>query len=404
MALYVQKYGGSSVGDVEKIKNVARRIVETSTEDDQVLAVVSAVGDTTDELIELAEQVANVRPKREMDLLMSAGEVISSALVAMAVEDQGRSAVALTAHQLGIKTDLAHTKARILRIEEERVREELEADKIVIAAGFQGTTEEQDVTTLGRGGSDTTAVALAAALEADECEIFTDVDGVFTADPRVVSEAHKIDTVSYEEMLELASLGTQVLQVRAVEFAWKYDVKVHVRSSFHKESGTIIKGCGETMEDVEVRAVTSDKNQTRFTVIDVPDKPGMAAQIFGALAECDINVDMIVQSSPAHKEGANDISFTVARSDSGEALEALDEIIELDCGNNLTTDNEIAKVSVVGSGMRNHPGVARKLFSVLGEGDINIEMISTSEIKISVLISETDTEQAVQFLHEAFEL
>lgn len=392
------------MASAEKIRNVAERIVKTANQGHRVLAVVSALGDTTDELIDLAEEVSEVRPKREMDLLMSSGEVISSALLAMAVEDQGKDAVALVAHQLGIKTDLAHTKARIQDIEDERIRSELDAGKIVIAAGFQGITEEQDVTTLGRGGSDTTAVALAAALDADECEIFTDVDGVFTADPRVVSDAEKIDKISCEEMLELASLGTQVLQVRAVEFAWKHDVKIHVRSSFHEESGTLIMGSDHPMEDVEVRAVTSDKDQTRFTVLDVPDKPGMAGKIFGALSECDINVDMIVQSSPAHSEGANDISFTVARSDSGEAMEALDEVIELDCGQSLTTDNEIAKVSLVGSGMRNHPGVAQKLFAVLGEAGINIEMISTSEIKISVLIAESKTEEATQVLHDSFDL
>ncbi len=404
MELHVQKYGGSSVADVDKIKNVARRIVETADQGNQVVAVVSALGDTTDELIELAEEVSNIRPKREMDLLMSTGEVISSALLAMAVADEGKDARALIAHQLGIKTDFTHTKARILNIDDQRLRQELEAGNIVIAAGFQGITEEEDVTTLGRGGSDTTAVALAAALDADECEIYTDVDGVFTANPQVVKGAHKIDRISPEEMLELASLGAEVLQVRAVEFAWKYNVKLHVRSSFNDQIGTIITGSDEDMEDVEVRAVTSDDDQTRFTVLDVPDKPGMAGKIFGALADADINVDMIVQSSPVHKEGANDISFTVSRTDSAEALEILDELVETGCGSELTTDDAISKVSVVGSGMRNHPGVAQKLFNALGGAGINIETISTSEIKISVLVSEKQSDEAVQILHDVYEL
>ncbi len=404
MALYVKKFGGSSVADVKKIKNVAERIVETADRGHQVLAVVSALGDTTDELIELADQVSTIQPKREMDLLLSTGEVISSALLAMAVEEAGKRATALTAHQLGIQTDLTHTRARILGIDGERIKAELAAGKIVIAAGFQGVTENLDVTTLGRGGSDTTAVALAAALDADQCEIYTDVDGVFTANPAVVPEAKKIERIGYEEMLELASLGTEVLQVRAVEVAWKFQVEVHVRSSFNKQLGTIITGSDQVMEDVQVRAVTVDEDQTRFTVHAVPDKPGMAGKIFGALAAREINVDMIVQSSPVSSDSLNDISFTVSRTDSAEALETLDELVELGCGTKLTVDDEVAKVSVVGSGMRNHPGVARDLFTALGEAGINIETISTSEIKISVLVRAARADQSVKILHSLFDL
>ena len=404
MSFYVQKYGGSSVANVEKIKNVARRVVETAREGNQVLAVVSALGDTTDELIKLAREVSSVHPRREMDLLMATGEMVSSALLAMAIEDLGANAVALTAPQMGIRTDFSHTRARILHIDGERIWDELENDRIVVAAGFQGITEDMDITTLGRGGSDTTAVALAAALEADECEIYTDVDGVFTADPGRAESAHKIDTINYEEMLEMASLGAEVLQVRAVEFAWKYEVKLHVRSSFTDEKGTIIQGSDEEMEEVEVRGVTADVDQTRITVADVPDKPGVAAEIFGKLADLDINVDMIVQSSATHSEGANDISFTVGKNDFDEALQAVENTISQLGGKGITTDDSIAKVSVVGTGMRNHPGVARKLFGTLGEAGINIEMISTSEIKISVIVAEEDTDRAVQLLHEVFEL
>jgi len=404
VAFYVQKYGGSSVANVDKIKNVARRIVKTAREGNQVLAVVSALGDTTDELIELSRQVSSVHPRREMDLLMATGEMVSSALLAMAIEGLGAEAIALTAPQMGIRTDFAHTKARILHIDGERIWEELNNDRIVVAAGFQGMTEDMDITTLGRGGSDTTAVALAAALEADGCEIYTDVDGVFTADPRRTEDAHKIEVLNYEEMLEMASLGAEVLQVRAVEFAWKYEVKLHVRSSLTEKKGTIIQGSDETMEEVEVRGVTADVDQTRITVADVPDQPGVAARIFGKLADLNINVDMIVQSSATHSEGANDISFTVSKMDFDEALEAVEEAVEELGGGGINTDDSIAKVSVVGTGMRNHPGVARKLFGALGSAEINIEMISTSEIKISVIVAEEDTDKAVQLLHNTFEL
>lgn len=404
MALYIQKYGGSSVADVERIRNVARRIVETAREDNRVLAVVSALGDTTDALIDMAREVSDVQPRREMDLLMSTGEVISSALVAMAITDLGEDAVALTAHQLGIRTDPAHTRARILRIEGDRIWEEFERGRIVVATGFQGITENRDVTTLGRGGSDTSAVALAGALNADRCEIYSDVNGVYTGDPNLVDDAHLMSRISYEEMLEMASLGGQVMQARAVAYAWRYNVDVYVRSSFNDEPGTLITSGGNDMETVDVRAVTVDNNQTRLTVKDVEDKPGVAGTIFGALADRDINVDMIVQSSGASQQAQNDISFTVDRVDYDDALETMKQVVEDMGGKEITGDPEVAQVSVVGTGMRDHPGVAKKVFQTLGQADINIEMISTSEIRISVVVEDSEAERAVRLLHEAFEL
>jgi len=405
VSFYVQKYGGSSVADPEKLRNVARRIVKTAEDGHQVLAVVSAMGDMTDELIDLSRQVSTSHPKREMDLLMSTGETISSALLAMAITEMGHEAVALTAHQMGIKTNVAHTKARILNIEGRRIWDELDEDRIVVAAGFQGVTDDRDITTLGRGGSDTTAVALAAVLEADECEIYSDVEGVFTADPRVVEDAHKIDRINYEEMLELASLGTGVMQVRAVEFGWKYGVDIHVRSTFSDKPGTLITQEGEdNMEEVDVRAVTADLDQTRISVMDVPDKPGIAGTIFGELADRNINVDMIIQSSAAREDLENDISFTVSQSDYEEARDSIEELMDEMGGKGVTSDDQIAKISVVGTGMRNHPGVAKKLFNTLGQQGINIEMISTSEIKISVVVDKEDADEAVNLLHDAFEL
>ncbi len=404
MALYVQKYGGSSVADTDKIRNAARRIVNTAREGNRVLAVVSALGDTTDGLIDLAREVSDVHPRREMDLLMSTGEVISSALVAMAIEDLGEKAVALTAHQMGIQTDRAHTRARILEIEGDRIWEEFERGRIVVATGFQGVTEAQDVTTLGRGGSDTSAVALAAALDADRCEIFTDVDGVYTADPGLVEEPHRIPRIRYEEMLELASLGGQVMQARAAAYAWRYNVEVHVRSTFNPGPGTLITDGGDDMETVDVRAVTVDWNQTRITVKDLEDRPGVAGRLFGALADEDINVDMIVQSSGADVEAQNDISFTVDRLDFEEAVSTMEGVVADMGGRDITGDPDVAQVSVVGTGMRDHPGVAKRVFETLGDADINIEMISTSEIRISVVVDEEDAERAVGLLHEAFEL
>lgn len=404
MSFYVQKYGGSSVADPEKIRNVARRIVDTAREGNQVLAVVSALGNTTDQLIDLAREVSDTHPSREMDLLMSTGETQSSALLTMAIEDLGEEAVALTAHQMHIQTDVSHTKARILDIDGERIRNEFEQGKIVVAAGFQGITEDGDITTLGRGGSDTTAVALASVLDANRCDIFTDVEGVFTADPRIVEDAHRIPRIDYEEMLELASLGTEVLQVRAVEFGWKYGVDIQVRSSFNDNPGTIITEGGKEMEEVDVRAVATDMDQTRISIKDVPDQPGIAATLFGALADENINVDMIVQSSGAREEVQNDISFTVGRRDFDEAVESTRNTAEQLEAEGITTHEDVAQVSVVGTGMRNHPGVAKKVFSALGDNDINIEMISTSEIRISVIINDSDVEEAVNVLHDVFDL
>lgn len=404
MSFYVQKYGGSSVADPDKIRNVAERIVETAREGHQVLAVVSALGNTTDQLIDLAREVSNTHPSREMDLLMSTGETQSSALLTMAIEDLGEEAVALTAHQMRIRTDVSHTKARILDIDAERIRREFDDGKIVVAAGFQGITEDGDITTLGRGGSDTTAVALASVLDADRCDIFTDVEGVFTADPRMVEDAHRIPEIDYEEMLELASLGTEVLQVRAVEFGWKYGVDVQVRSSFNDNPGTIITEGGKNMEEVDVRAVATDMDQTRISIKDVPDQPGIAATLFGALADENINVDMIVQSSGARQEVQNDISFTVGRRDFDAAVESTRETAEKLDAEGITTHEDVAQVSVVGTGMRNHPGVAKKVFSALGDNDVNIEMISTSEIRISVIVNDADVEEAVNVLHDVFDL
>lgn len=406
MAFYVQKYGGSSVADPDKIRNVAERIVETARDGHQVLAVVSALGDTTDQLIDLAREVSSTHPRREMDLLMSTGETQSSALLTMAIEDLGEEAVALTAHQMRIQTDVSHTKARILDIDGERIRNEFDKGNIVVAAGFQGITENGDITTLGRGGSDTTAVALASVLGADRCDIFTDVEGVFTADPRIVEDAHKISTIEYEEMLELASLGTEVLQVRAVEFGWKHGVDIQVRSSFNDKPGTLITEGDETetMEKVDVRAVATDHDQARISIKDVPDQPGIAATIFGALADDNINVDMIVQSSGATEQAQNDISFTVGGNDFDPAVEITERTAAEIGGDGVTTHEDVAQVSVVGTGMRNHPGVAKKVFNALGEAGVNIEMISTSEIRISVAISEDQVEEAVNVLHEAFDL
>jgi aspartate kinase len=404
VAFYVQKYGGSSVADPEKIRNVAERIVETYREGNQVLAVVSARGDSTDELIDLAREVSDTHPRREMDLLMATGETQSSALLAMAIEDLGEEAVALTAHQMRIQTDVSHTKARILDIDGKRIRREFDTGKIVVAAGFQGVTDQGDITTLGRGGSDTTAVALASVLDADRCDIFTDVEGVFTADPRMVDEAHRIPRIDYEEMLELASLGTEVLQVRAVEFGWKYNVDIQVRSSFNDDPGTIITEGGTDMEEVDVRAVATDLDQTRISVKDVPDQPGIAAKLFGGLADENINVDMIVQSSGAREEVQNDISFTVSRRDFDGAVRRTRRTSDELNAQGVTTHEDVAQVSVVGTGMRNHPGVAKKVFSALGEHDINIEMISTSEIRISVIIQDDQVEEAVNILHDTFDL
>ncbi len=401
--LVVQKYGGTSVGDIDKIKNVAKRVAKTKDAGHKVVVVVSAMAGETDRLIGLAQQLAEIPDEREMDLLLSSGERVSAALLAIALKAMGYKARSFTGRQAGFITDEAHTKARIKRIEAKNILDALDRDEIAVVAGFQGVSElSHDVTTLGRGGSDTTAVALAAALNADVCEIYTDVAGVFTADPRIVPEARKIDRICFEEMLEMASAGAKVLQVRSVEIGMKYGIPIHVRSTFSEEEGTMVVPFTKEMEEVLVSAVTYDKNQARVTVIDVPDRPGIAAAIFRPIADANINVDVIVQN--VSHEGLTDLSFTVARTDLPKAVKVIENVVKEIGAKGYTTEDRIAKVSVVGVGMRSHPGVAAKMFETLAKEGINILMISTSEIKISCVIDEKYTELAVRALHEAFNL
>lgn len=400
--LVVKKFGGSSLKDLGRIKAVARRISKDKTSGQDLIVVVSAMGDTTDELIALAQGITDLPVEREMDMLISTGEQVSASLLAIALNDIGCPAISLTAQQVGILTDSTHTKARIIEIDTKRIQRELKRDKIVVVTGFQGMTAEEDITTLGRGGSDTTAVALAAVLGADVCEIYTDVDGVYTADPNIVKGVKKLDSISYEEMLEMASLGAKVLQSRSVEFAKKFGVVLHVRSSFSKREGTLVLEEGNMMEKVLVSGVTSDPNQAKITILRVPDRPGVAARIFGALADAAINVDMIIQSSS--EEGSNDISFTVAKDDLKKGLKSLEKVSRDLNAAGVTADDGVAKVSIVGVGMRIHPGVAARMFATLAKGAINIEMISTSEIKISCVIRREDMEKAVRLLHQAFDL
>lgn len=402
MALIVQKYGGTSVATPERIKRVAERIVRTKQEGHQVVVVVSAMGDTTDNLIDLAQKISPQPDEREMDMLVATGEQASSALMAIALHALGEPAISLTGAQVEILTDEVHSKARIVKIGADRIRKELEAGKIVIVAGFQGITREQDITTLGRGGSDTTAVALAAVLAASSCEIYTDVEGVFTADPRIVPEARKLSRISYEEMLEMASLGAKVLHARSVEFAKKYGIIIHVRSSFTDQEGTIVTEEDKEMEDVLITGVTHDENQAKVTIVDVPDQPGMAAKIFSTLAAANINVDMITQSSSA--TGTNDISFTIEENSLEKVLPLVEQLAKDLTAWGITSDRKIAKISVVGVGMRSHAGVAAKVFEALGSEGINIQMISTSEIKISFIIERDRAAQAVKAIHQAFEL
>lgn len=402
MALIVQKYGGTSVATPERIKRVAERIVRTKKEGNQVVVVVSAMGDTTDHLIDLAQKIAPQPDEREMDMLVATGEQASSALMAIAIHTLGEPAISLTGAQVEILTDEVHTKARIVKIGADRIRKELKEGKIVIVAGFQGITREQDITTLGRGGSDTTAVALAAVLAASSCEIYTDVDGVFTADPRIVPEARKLSRIAYEEMLEMASLGARVLHARAVEYAKKYGVVIHVRSSFTDQEGTIVTEEDKDMEDVLVTGVTHDEKQAKITIVDIPDQPGMAAKIFSTLASANINVDMITQSSSATE--TNDISFTVEEISLEKSMVLAEQLAKDLHAWGVTSDRNIAKISVVGIGMRSHAGVAARMFETLGAEGINIQMISTSEIKISIIIERAQTVQAVKAIHQAFEL
>jgi len=402
MALIVQKFGGSSVADVECLQRVAGRVRASHEEGHRVVVVVSAMGDTTDELVRLAKQI-NPRPSdREMDMLLSTGEQISSALLAMALHASGVEAVSMTGPQAGIFTDHVHTKAKITGIRPERIHEHLDKGRVVIVAGFQGLTPTADIATLGRGGSDTTAVALAAALKGQRCQIFTDVEGVFTADPRVVRTARKLDEIAYDEMLELASLGAKVLQSRAVEFGKKYDVELEVLSTFSGVPGTTVKAEVARMEHIIVRGIAADKAQAKVTLQRVPDQPGVAAKIFRVLAGANVNVDMIVQN--VSEQGLTDVSFTVPLDERHRSQEAVEPLLAELGTSGLHYDEEIAKVSIVGVGMRSHSGIAYKMFETLAANDINIEMISTSEIKISVVIRKEHADRALQVLHEAFEL
>ncbi len=404
MKITVQKFGGSSVADAVRIQKVANRIIKAKKPGEGLVVVVSAMGDTTDELIDLAQQLNPEPPEREMDQLISTGEQISSALLAMTLEAGGAKAVSLTGNQVGIQTDDSHTKARIFKIDPRKMIEELERDRIVVVAGFQGVNLKKDVTTLGRGGSDTTAVALAAVLEAASCEIYTDVDGVYTADPRVVPGAIKIERICYDEMLELASLGTKVIQNRAVEFAKKFDVVLHVRSSFHEGPGTLVTEEVEdmSMEKVVIRGVSLNQEEAKLTITLVPDKPGIAARIFKSIAEANINVDMIIQNISA--QGFTDVSFTVSRPDLAKTSSLLEKIArEIEAGE-VSVEEKIAKISIVGVGMKSHPGVAATMFETLAREKINIMMISTSEIKISCVVREEDSEWAARALHTAFGL
>ena len=402
MSLIVQKYGGSSVADAEKVQHVAGRVFETARQGHQVVVVVSAMGKTTDSLLALAQQITPAPPPRELDMLLATGEQASSALLAMALTARGRPARSFTGAQVRIYTDTAHGQARIRKIEDERIRQALGAGEVVVVAGFQGVTPEEEITTLGRGGSDLTAVALAAALKADVCEIYTDVDGVYTADPGIVPDARKLRRITYDEMLEMASLGARVLQARSVEFAKKYGVPLHVRSSFKPDPGTLVTQEDKRMEEVIVTGVTYDRSQAKVSILRVPDRPGIAAQVFGAVGAEKIVVDMIVQN--ISRDGYTDISFTLPRGDRAKAVAVLQDVARQIGAEGVTFDDRIAKISIVGVGMRSHSGVAARMFSVLARDRVNIQMISTSEIAVSCVIDEKYTELAVRALHEAFEL
>jgi aspartate kinase len=400
----VMKFGGTSVADAERIKRAARRIVAQRESGKRVVAVLSARGKTTDELIAMAEEVSPDPDRREMDMLLSTGERISCALCAMAINDLGHRAISLTGSQAGIVTDTSHTKARILDVRADRITEALNADQIVLVAGFQGVSISRDVTTLGRGGSDTTAVALAAAIGAEVCEIYTDVAGVFSADPRIVPDARKLPQVSFEEMLEMSASGAGVLQLRSVEYARTHGVRIHCRSSFDSGPGTFVLGEDETMEHPLITAVTHSTDEARITLVGVPDRPGAAASIFMALADANCNVDTIIQNEPLTEGRDAEVSFTIGTEDLRAAESALAPI-QAELGvTRLDTDRDIGKVSIVGAGMRSHPGVAAKVFHTLATEGINIEMISTSPIKISCIIRAESVPQAVRALHSAFEL
>lgn len=402
MALIVQKYGGTSVGTIERIHRVADRVAHTQREGNQVVVVLSAMSGETDRLLKLAHEVATVPDERELDMLLSTGERITIALLSMELRERGINARSFTGRQVGIITDSAHTKARIARVTADRIKEALTQGVIPVVAGFQGINEQSDVTTLGRGGSDLSAVALAAALKANRCVIFTDVDGVYTADPNIVPAARRIDKIAYEEMLEMASLGAKVLQTRSVEFAAKFNVPVEVNSSFKEGKGTLVTKEDADMEAAAIAGVTGDRNQAKITVIGVADKPGIAARIFGPVAEAHINVDMIIQNMS--QAALTDLSFTVPRADLKKAVPIIQAVAKDIEAKTVSVTEAIAKVSLIGVGMRSHSGVAAKMFEVLSREGVNIMMISTSEIKISCVIDEKYLELAMRSLHSAFDL
>ncbi len=402
MALVVMKFGGTSVGTTDRIMHVARRLIAAKERGDQVVAVVSAMGDVTDDLLGLAAAISLTPPVREMDMLLATGEQVTIALLAMAIHSLGHEAISFTGAQAGIVSDASHMKARIQEVRADRVMDALAAGRIVIVAGFQGLTPDGEITTLGRGGSDTTAVAVAAGLGADLCEIYTDVDGVYTADPRVEPAARKVETVSYEEMLELAATGARVLQLRAVEFARNHGVVLHVRSSFNDNPGTIVKEADETMEQAIISGVTHDTSEAKVTIRDVPDRPGVAAVVFGRLAEQNVNVDLIIQN--VSEAGSTDISFTTPKEDLARAKRTVEAVVTELQAREWQVDEAVAKISLVGAGMKTHPGVAARMFATLAEAGVNLDMISTSSIRISCVVGADQAETAVRALHSAFGL
>ncbi|WP_301859777.1 aspartate kinase [uncultured Megasphaera sp.] len=403
MALIVKKFGGSSVATPDKMRAIVQRVLKGKKEGDQIVIVVSAMGDTTDDLVSLAKQITTKTYGREMDMLLSTGEQVSIALMAMAFEAAGQKAISLTGAQAGIRTSDAFNKGRILEMEPDRIMEALRDGNVVVVAGFQGITGHGDITTLGRGGSDTTAVAIAGAIHADVCEIYTDVDGVYTADPRVVPTAHKIKEITYGEMLEMAKLGAGVMQPRAVEMGSRFNVPIHVRSTFTEDEGTIIQEvCSMEIKQYLIHGVASDKNVAKITVLGIPNKPGYAYKIFAELAEKNIDVDMIVQSVRVAKEGVTDITFTIAGTELPEAMSVLEHIRSQMHAEDILIDKNMAKVSVVGAGMAGHPGIAAGMFGVLGDNGVNIEIISTSEISITCLIGEECVDKAVKAIHDHF--
>jgi aspartate kinase len=402
MALIVQKYGGSSVADAGKMMHVARRIAKTRALGHHVVVVVSAPGDTTDELISMAKKITDLPDEREMDVLLATGEQQSIALLSIALKSIGCDAISYTGPQVGIVTDDVHTKARILRVGDKTIRDALKKGKVVIVAGFQGMNKDQEITTLGRGGSDLTAVAVAAAVQADVCEFYKDVDGVFTANPNLVPDARKMKVISYDEMLEMASAGAEVLNARSVEFAKNYGIKIRVRPTFNEKEGTIVMKETKTMEKIVVSGVTYNKNESKITVRAVPDRPGVAALLFSEMGKAGVNVDMIIQN--IGDQGKSDISFTVSRSDLKKALLRVRKVASVLSAGGVIADEKIAKVSIIGVGMRSHSGIAAGMFKALADEKVNIQMISTSEIKISVVVDVKDVAKAVKALHRKFKL